>query len=123
MEYQFIRDPISGFRVKISDEQALIGRWFNEELAHNEVKDLLAQCRNIKSFNTPLVRLGKEVRFKLCEQEALFEAHSLFNNNDDLAQYQDDALELDEHGLMAVCGFEDFVELLEAWHDFIGRGR
>ena len=58
MEYQFIRDPISGFRVKISDEQALIGRWFNEELSHNEVRDLLAQCRNIKLLNMPLVRLG-----------------------------------------------------------------
>ncbi|MCP4117067.1 MAG: YacL family protein, partial [Desulfobacteraceae bacterium] len=29
MEYQFIRDPISGLRIKISSEHALIGRWLN----------------------------------------------------------------------------------------------
>lgn len=121
MEYQFIRDPVIGFKVKISDEQALIARWFNEELAHDEVIDLLIQCRDIKSMHSPLIKMGREVRFKLSPQEALFESHSLFHNNDDLALYQEDALELDEHGLMAVCGFEDFVELLEDWSEFIGK--
>ena len=37
MEYQFIRDPISGLRIKISSEHAIIGRWLNEEIGKDKV--------------------------------------------------------------------------------------
>ncbi|CAM3992120.1 hypothetical protein PMAG_a3338 [Pseudoalteromonas mariniglutinosa NCIMB 1770] len=37
MEYQFIRDPISGLRIKISSEHAVIGRWLNEEIGKEKI--------------------------------------------------------------------------------------
>jgi uncharacterized protein YacL (UPF0231 family) len=119
LEYQFIRDPIVGFKVKISDEQALIARWLNEELEKSEVTDLLTRCAVMTKGQTAWVRVGKEIRFTLSAEEALFEAHALFQDGDDISQYADDALELDEHGLIAGCGFEDFVDLLTAWQQFI----
>ena len=119
MEYQFIRDPITGFKVKISDEQALIARWLNEELGNSEVADLLARCAAMSKGQAAWVRLGSEIRFTLNTEEALFEAHALFQEGDDISQYADDALALDDHGLVAGCGFEDLVDLLTAWQQFI----
>lgn len=123
MEYQFIRDPISGFRVKISDEQALIGRWFNEELPQEKVLELLTACHALDKHTPQLQYQGKEIRFTLDTQEALFEAHNIFHQQDDLQRYADDFLELDEHGTVAACGFEDFVALLQDWSEFIGKSR
>jgi len=42
MEYQFIRDPISWLRIKISSEHAIIGRWLNEEIGKDKVAMVLA---------------------------------------------------------------------------------
>ncbi|MBE0366773.1 YacL family protein [Pseudoalteromonas aurantia] len=119
MEYQFIRDPIAGLKVRISDEQALIARWLNEELDKSEVAELVARCHMMTKGQPAWVRLGNEIRFTLNADEALFEAHALFQEGDDISQYADDALELDDHGLVAGCGFEDFVALLMAWQAFI----
>ena len=122
LEYQFIRDPISGYRVKMSDEHALVGRWLNEELPFNEVAEFLRSASTLKDNKTTLVTEGREVRLTLSHEEALFEAHALFHNSDDISQYSDDALELDEHGLVSGCGYEDFIALIEAWLAFINRG-
>ncbi|MBQ4847111.1 YacL family protein [Pseudoalteromonas sp. MMG013] len=119
MEYQFIRDPIAGLKVRISDEQALIARWLNEELDKSEVAELVTRCHMMTKGQPAWVRLGNEIRFTLNADEALFEAHALFQEGDDISQYADDALELDDHGLVAGCGFEDFVALLMAWQAFI----
>ncbi|MBQ4852305.1 YacL family protein [Pseudoalteromonas sp. MMG012] len=119
MEYQFIRDPIAGLKVRISDEQALIARWLNEELDKSEVAELVTRCHMMTKGQPAWVRLGNEIRFTLNADEALFEAHALFQEGDDISQYADDALELDDHRLVAGCGFEDFVALLMAWQAFI----
>ncbi|MCF6434820.1 MULTISPECIES: YacL family protein [Pseudoalteromonas] len=121
MEYQFIRDPITGFRVKISDEHMLVGRWLSEELPYDEVMQLVADAKAMHKDSPVIVKEGKEIRFTLSADEALFEAHALFHQADDLSHYADDALELDEHGLLSGCGYEDFIALLEAWNQFIHR--
>ncbi|MBD1584382.1 YacL family protein [Pseudoalteromonas sp. S16_S37] len=121
MEYQFIKDPIIGFRVKMSDEHMLVGRWLNEELAFEQVAMLLETARDLPNSKQAVVVEGKEIRLTLSHEEALFESHALFHQSDDISMYADDALELDEHGLASGCGYEDFMELLQAWHQFINR--
>ncbi|BBN80271.1 UPF0231 protein [Pseudoalteromonas sp. A25] len=121
MEYQFIKDPVTGFRVKISDEHMLVGRWLNEELPFEQVNSLLNSAKNLSKAKPALVIEGKETRLTLSHEEALFESHALFHQSDELIRYADDALELDEHGLVSGCGYEDFLELLQAWHQFINR--
>ena len=122
MEYQFVRDPIFGFRAKFNDEQALFGRWLTEEInTHpeklNQLLMLITQAKTLQQDEVQL--LGQEVTLTLSSAEALLEANVLHHQDDDLSQYQDDALMLDEDGLMAVCGYEDFVALIQAWCEFI----
>ncbi|KZN59460.1 hypothetical protein N474_07135 [Pseudoalteromonas luteoviolacea CPMOR-2] len=119
MEYQFIKDPIAGFKVRMSQEHALVGRWLNEELPLTEVASFLEQLLGVKHSTEELKLEGKEVRLTLSKDEALFEAHSLFQNDVDLSRYEDDFLELDEDGLSAGCGFEDFEALMQDWYGFI----
>lgn len=119
MEYQFTNDPVSGYKVKISDEQALIARWLNEELSRDEIPALISRCQSMVKGQPAWVRMGCEIRFTLTADEALFEAHALFQSTDEISRYADDDLILDEHGLVAGCGFEDFVELLRDWQSFI----
>jgi len=118
MEYQFIRDPISGFRIKISSEHAIIGRWLNEEIGKDKVAMVLALISSVSSSFEPLTLKGQEIDLILSKDEALFEAHALHQDNEDILAYQDDELMLEENDLSSGCGFEDFVDLINSWHEF-----
>ncbi|MBT2153344.1 YacL family protein [Pseudoalteromonas tetraodonis] len=118
MEYQFIRDPISGLRIKISSEHALIGRWLNEEIGKEKVAMVQALISSVSSSFEPLTLKGHEIDLILSKDEALFEAHALHQDNEDILAYQDDELMLEENNLSSGCGFEDFVDLINSWHEF-----
>ncbi|MBQ4859123.1 YacL family protein [Pseudoalteromonas carrageenovora] len=120
MEYQFIRDPISGLRIKISSEHAIIGRWLNEEIGKEKVAMVQALITSVKTSYEPVTLKGQEIDLILSKDEALFEAHALHQDSEDLVAYQDDDLMLEENGLSSGCGFEDFVDLIESWAEFSG---
>ena len=118
MEYQFIRDPISGLRIKISSEHAIIGRWLNEEIGKDKVAMVLALISSVSSSFEPVTLKGQEIDLILSKDEALFEAHALHQDNEDILAYQDDELMLEENDLSSGFGFEDFVDLINSWHEF-----
>ncbi|AUL74044.1 hypothetical protein ATS72_010750 [Pseudoalteromonas sp. 13-15] len=118
MEYQFIRDPISGLRIKISSEHAIIGRWLNEEIGKDKVAMVQALIVSVKTSFEPVTLKGQEIDLILSKDEALFEAHALHQDSEDLIAYQDDDLMLEENDLSSGCGFEDFVDLIESWAEF-----
>ena len=118
MEYQFIRDPISGLRIKISSEHAIIGRWLNEEIGKDKVAMVLALISSVSSSFEPVTLKGQEIDLILSKDEALFEAHALHQDNEDILAYQDDELMLEENDLSSGCGFEDFIDLIESWAEF-----
>jgi uncharacterized protein YacL (UPF0231 family) len=118
MEYQFIRDPISGLRIKISSEHAIIGRWLNEEIGKDKVAMLQALIVSVKTSFEPVTLKGQEIDLILSKDEALFEAHALHQDSEDLIAYQDDDLMLEENDLSSGCGFEDFIDLIESWAEF-----
>ncbi|MDO6638320.1 YacL family protein [Pseudoalteromonas carrageenovora] len=120
MEYQFIRDPISGLRIKISSEHAIIGRWLNEEIGKDKVAMVQALITSVKTSYEPVALKGQEIDLILSKDEALFEAHALHQDSEDLVAYQDDDLMLEENGLSSGCGFEDFIDLIESWAEFSG---
>ena len=120
MEYQFIRDPISGLRIKISSEHALIGRWLNEEIGKEKVAMVQALISSVKTSYEPITLKGQEIDLILSKDEALFEAHALHQDSEDLVAYQDDDLMLEENGLVRGCGLEDFIDLIESWAEFTG---
>lgn len=127
MEYEFIRDPDldvvgKGFQVEFSHEHRIVGRWLMEEFGTDLdqlqiVFDFMSEIESAKI--TEQFVLGKEISLKLNRYEALIEANALHQEEHDLSIYEDDALELDENGLSAGCGFEDFLDMLEAWRDFV----
>ena len=118
MEYQFIRDPISGLRIKISSEHAIIGRWLNEEIGKDKVAMVQALISSVSSSFEPVTLKGQEIDLILSKDEALFEAHALHQDNEDILAYQDDELMLEENDLSSGCGFEDSVDLINSWHEF-----
>jgi uncharacterized protein YacL (UPF0231 family) len=118
MEYQFIRDPISGLRIKISSEHAIIGRWLNEEIGKGKVAMVQALIVSVKTSFEPVTLKGQEIDLILSKDEALFEAHALHQDSEDLIAYQDDDLMLEENDLSSGCGFEDFIDLIESWYEF-----
>ncbi|ATG56853.1 MULTISPECIES: YacL family protein [Pseudoalteromonas] len=118
MEYQFIRDPISGLRIKISSEHAIIGRWLNEEIGKDKVAMVQALIVSVKTSFEPVTLKGQEIDLILSKDEALFEAHALHQDSEDLIAYQDDDLMLEENDLSSGCGFEDFIDLIESWAEF-----
>ena len=127
MEYEFIRDPDldvvgKGFQVEFSHEHHIVGRWLMEEFgtdldALQSVFDFMSEIQADKTREHFV--LGKEISLKLNRFEALIEANSLHQEEHDLSAYADDALELDENDLSAGCGFEDFLDMLEAWREFV----
>ncbi|MFC3032980.1 YacL family protein [Pseudoalteromonas fenneropenaei] len=119
MEYQFIKDPLFGIRVRMSDEHSLIGRWLSDEIGNARLAEVFAWIAKIKQGQDTVVDAGREVRLTLNRDEALFEAHALFFNDDSqLDEYRDDALNFADEGLHAACGFEDFCALLEDFQQF-----
>lgn len=119
MEYQFIRDPISGFRIKISSEHAVIGRWLNEEVGKDKILMVQALIKAVATSFEPVTLQGQEVDLILNKDEAIFEAHALHQDSEDILAYQDDELMLEENGLTSGCGFEDFVDLIDSWQEFV----
>lgn len=123
MEYQFIKDPIYGIRCKMSDEHTLIGRWLSDEIGVERLAVALSWLSEIKTSGETHVEMGREIRLTLTRQEALFESHALFHEDESLLdEYRDDHLSFEEEGLVAVCGFEDFEALLVDFEHFV-RGR
>ena len=61
MEYQFIRDPITGCRMLISDEHSNIARWFNEQLnpQYDEVKKFYVIKPKSSNIDDLLVIINK----------------------------------------------------------------
>ncbi|WP_105253291.1 YacL family protein [Pseudoalteromonas sp. T1lg75] len=125
MEYQLYSDPLWGKRVKLSDEHRLVARWFNDELYDNdELLQRFQQALNQESSRSSangaqeLVINGKEMRVMMAHGEVLFESHGLHHVEDDLDAYAADELVLDESELVAACGIEDLLALMQAWQTF-----
>jgi hypothetical protein len=79
-----------------------------------------ALISSVKTSYEPITLKGQEIDLILSKDEALFEAHALHQDSEDLVAYQDDDLMLEENVCLSGCGFEDFIDLIESWADFSG---
>ncbi len=118
MEYQFIKDPISGYCAQVSEGHQLVARWLNEELSVDPIKahfdELIEQYLSTRQ---PQRLTGIELDIIVADDEVRFEAH-LIHQQVDLSCYQEDQLECEEQGLVAECGLIDLLDLLVGWFDF-----
>lgn len=122
MDYQFIRDPISGYSIRISQEHEIIATWITEELGTNKqtVADFYHTLKSLENTMTHDFMLkGREISLSVLDYDVTIKANSLYHDNHELAQYEEDHLSLDTSTLEGGCGLEDFIQVIQGWLDFI----
>ncbi|CAJ1913843.1 MULTISPECIES: YacL family protein [Aeromonas] len=118
MDYEFRRDPFGGYRARFSMGHEAIGQWLIDEVGKDEEKldELFAIIDQLSSRTRTEYRLlGGDYSLLLTHEEAEVKANVLNieqdEDLDDLAYYDDEQL--------AMCGLEDFAQVLVSWRAFI----
>jgi uncharacterized protein YacL (UPF0231 family) len=118
MDYEFRRDPFGGYRARFSMGHEAIGQWLIDEVGKDEEKldelfSIIDQLSN--HTRTEYLLHGGDYSLLLTHEEAEVKANvlniELDEDLDDLAYYDDEQL--------AMCGLEDFAQVLGSWRAFI----
>ena len=118
MDYEFRRDPFGGYRARFSMGHEAIGQWLIDEVGKDEEKldQLFSIIDELSSRTRVEYQLaGGDYSLLLTHEEAEVKANvlniALGEDLDDLAYYDDEQL--------AMCGLEDFAQVLGSWRAFI----
>ena len=97
-------------------EHEAFGHWLTQEVSDDKVlaQYILASIDLNKKYESTL-HSGSEYDSHLNYEQAEIKAHSLDMDESDIPE----ELEIYNGGSAAHCGIEDFIDLLEAWIDFI----
>ena len=126
MEYQFIKDPIDGFRLLISDEQANIARWLVDEtgISSSAVNDLLVEINQKTSAFTHDVNFrGKEMVMSIVDGEVAVRLNQHGVSDFEQERFDQEMLSVDTTNDLSECGLDDFLSLLEDWYLFLKDNR
>jgi uncharacterized protein YacL (UPF0231 family) len=120
MEFEFRKDFITQqATVKLSMGHEAFATWLEQEgQSLVWVEALLDDTLRVQKRNLADIKLvGKEFSLRLNHDEAQVINHSLLNNFDELDLEENFSFyDLESE---ASCGFDDFVNLLESWMEFI----
>ena len=118
MDYEFRRDPFGGYRARFSMGHEAIGQWLIDEVGKDEetLDELFSIIDQLSNrTRTEYQRHGGDYSLLLTPEEAEVKANvlniELDEDLDDLAYYDDEQL--------AMCGLEDFAQVLGSWRAFI----
>jgi uncharacterized protein YacL (UPF0231 family) len=118
MDYEFRRDPFGGYRARFSMGHEAIGQWLIDEVGKDEEKldELFSIIDQLSNRTRTEYQLhGGDYSLLLTHEEAEVKANVLNieqdEDLDDLAYYDDEQL--------AMCGLEDFAQVLGSWRAFI----
>lgn len=129
MEYQFQLDPATGnTRAIFSFEHQIFGPWLEVEVGHDIEKfaSLLTTLDAIetKALNDTVI-LGKEYSVIIDQQDVIVKANITMGDDiNDTAEMSAALLEQDltlDDNAQAMCGLEDFRELLLSWSHFLKK--
>jgi uncharacterized protein YacL (UPF0231 family) len=126
MEYQFIKDPIDGFRLTISDEQTNIARWLVEETGINSqaVEAFIHEICSISNKTSyDYEKIGSEMVLKLSNGEVLVSVSHIAVSDSQIDRFEQEMLSLDSSSDISGCGLDDFIDLLKDWHLFLKDNR
>lgn len=121
MDYEFKKNTLDGsYHAVFSMGHEALGRWLIEEVGRdlNTIEQVLDQIGALKSSSREWRLVGEELTLSLQDNEALVQANYLFS--EDETELDDDMHFYDEE-CMALCGFEDFEQMLQAWRAFVTR--
>lgn len=121
MEYQFIRDPITGFRMLISDEHSNIARWFNEQLnpQYDEVKKFYMELLESISANKSYVMQGAELTIYVSDGEIAINTNNVAIEINEQERLEQEGLDYQTTYDSCECGADDFLEITESWLEFL----
>lgn len=116
MDYEFQRDLMGRFEAHFSMGHEALGNWLTQEISDDKqlAQSILQIIRNNQGF-WQYKQSGKEYDLLLTHEEAEVRAHALEMEDEDIPE----ELEVFDAGSIAHCGLDDFIELLEAWTEFI----
>lgn len=105
---------------RVEDDLAAFGLWLTDEIG-DDFRHLKALITTVELLLNGGLRdyrwQGKSMLLQLTRSEAEVSAHALYQDED--LDLDDDSLSLQDYDQQAVCGLEDFLELLQGWKAFI----
>lgn len=123
MEYQFRSDPATGLKKALfSFEHEIFGPWLEVEVGGdaNKLTAVLKAIDDIQHHRQQEITLtGSEYTLQIDSQDVFVKANASLNGSAGLSE------ELTEQGLgvadgdVAMCGLEDFRDIILAWSRFI----
>lgn len=117
MDYQFYRNDYGQYIATLSSGQEALAHWINEELQVNrqQIITLLKQITQLQQQQCwEYQHIGQEFTLIMNQHEVEVRAMRL----DDPAGAALDELSHYDQESQALCGLEDFRQLLEAWQTY-----
>jgi hypothetical protein len=121
MDYEFKKNTLDGqYYALFSMGHEALGRWLVEEVNQDfdKISAILLAIPTISQKVNGVRWLGHELTLVLQGDEALVQANHLFSDSDDELEAD---LHLYEDESVALCGLDDFEQVLLAWKSFIER--
>ncbi|KJY83646.1 hypothetical protein TW81_07660 [Vibrio galatheae] len=120
MEFEFIRNTLMGeYYVKSSMGHEIIARWLQEEIGKDWQKIAHVECLIDNARANPQqdnVLEGTEISLSIQGDEVTVQENVLTHGHEMDSDSEFDFYDSESH---AVCGIEDFEELIEQWKTFL----
>lgn len=123
MEYQYQLDSSTGgYKAIFSYEHQVFGPWLETEVSNNQQKliEVLTAIDEVSSNkHDEIIITGCEYTLTIDQQDVAIRVNSDMNGESLLAaEYSEQDLSFDETSV-AMCGLEDFRQLILSWSNFV----
>ncbi|RPH30827.1 UPF0231 family protein [Buttiauxella warmboldiae] len=121
MEYEFLRDVTGVVKVRMSMGHEVVGHWFNEEVKDNPgLLDEVEEAVNaVKGSERQWQRTGHEYTLWLDGEEVMIRANQLEISGDEM----EEGMNYYDEESLSFCGVEDFMQVVNAYREFVATYR
>jgi uncharacterized protein YacL (UPF0231 family) len=121
MEYQFTKNSLTGgLRIKCSMDHEVIGRWLEQEVGTDRARlsALIDTVEGLRGKTADEVVLrGSEISAFLSGDDVIVQDNALSFASDEC---EESGFDFYDSESTAVCGLEDFADLLHSLRAFLG---
>ncbi|WP_105573603.1 protein YacL [Cronobacter sakazakii] len=119
MDYEFLRDITGMVKVRLSMGHEALGHWFNEEVKGNLalLDEVEAAARDVKGSERQWQKTGHEYTLWLDGEEVMVRANQLEFSGDEM----EEGMSYYDEESLSLCGVEDFLQVVQAYRDFLAQ--